>query len=147
MATPIDPGETVFIDTSYALALSASTDQFHARALRLADELEATKAHLLTTRAILLEIGNSLARQRYRAAAVALLDALENDPNVEIIALSEDLCGRAMTLFRDRTDKEWGLIGCASFVVMMERGVTQALTADEHFQQSGFRTLLRDIEE
>ena len=147
MATVIDHGEMVFLDTSYALALSAPSDQFHAWALRLADELEAAKARLLTTRAVVLEIGNALARQRYRAAAVVLLDALGHDPNVEIVALSEDLCGRAMALFRDRHDKEWGLIDCVSFVVMAERGVTKALTADEHFQQCGFRALLRDNEE
>ena len=40
--------------------------------------------------------------------------------------------------------KEWGLIGCASFVVMTERGLTKALTADEHFRQAGFRALLRE---
>ncbi len=52
-----------------------------------------------------------------------------------------------MTLFRDRTDKEWGLIDCVSFVVMSERGVTKALTVDEHFQQNGFHALLRDADE
>lgn len=147
MATAIDPGEVVFLDTSYANALSAPTDQFHTQALRLADELELAKSRLLTARAILLEIGNALARKRYRAAAVALLDALEGDPKVEILSLSGDLCERAMTLFRDRTDKEWGLIDCVSFVVVSERGVTKALTADEHFQQYGFRALLRNAEE
>jgi predicted nucleic acid-binding protein len=144
MATPINLGEVVFLDTSYALALSAPTDQFHESALHLADELEAAKARLLITRAVLLEIGNALARQRYGAAAVALLDALENDPNVEILPLAEELVGRAMELFRTRTDKEWGLIDCTSFVVMTERGIEKALTADEHFQQCGFRALLRE---
>src|SRR5438876_7074415 len=139
MAMLIDAGETVFLDTSYALALSAPTDRFHQRAMGLADALETAKARLLTTRAVLLEIGNALARQRYRTAAVALLDALESDPNVELVELSRDVCERAMGLFRARTDKEWGLIDCLSFVVMSERGVAKALTADEHFQQSGFR--------
>ena len=37
-----------------------------------------------------------------------------------------------------------GLIDCISFVVMSERGVVKALTADEHFQQGGFRALLRE---
>jgi len=74
---------------------------------------------------------------------VALLESLENDPNVEIIAASDDLCERGMTLFRSRTDKEWGLIDCVSFVVMSERGVGKALTADEHFRQCGFAALLR----
>ena len=66
MATAINPGDEVFLDTSYALALSASTDQFHDRALRLATALEAARARLVTTRAVLLEVGNALSRQRYR---------------------------------------------------------------------------------
>jgi predicted nucleic acid-binding protein len=35
------------------------------------------------------------------------------------------------------------LIDCVSFVVMEERGMMDALTADEHFEQAGFRALLR----
>ncbi|HEX5269890.1 MAG TPA: PIN domain-containing protein [Gemmataceae bacterium] len=144
MATAINPGDEVFLDTSYALALSASTDQFHARALQLATELEAARARLVTTRAVLLEIGNALSRQRYRAAAVSLLQALEADLSVEVLPLSEDLYARALRLYCSRPDKEWGLIDCASFVVMSEKGMTKALTADEHFQQCGFRALLRE---
>ncbi|HWG43500.1 MAG TPA: PIN domain-containing protein [Gemmataceae bacterium] len=132
------------MDTSYALALSAPTDQFHGQAVRLADELEVTRARLVTTRAVLLEIGNALARQRYRPAAISLLQALEADPSVELLPLSDELYARAFQLYCSRLDKEWGLIDCASFVVMSERGMTKALTADEHFQQCGFRALLRE---
>ncbi len=142
MATAINPGDEVFLDTSYALALSAPTDQFNDRALQLADELEAARARLVTTRAVLLEIGNALSRQRYRTAAIRLLQALEADPNVEVLPLSEALYARALQLYCSRPDKEWGLIDCASFVVMSERGIRKALTADEHFQQLGFRVLL-----
>jgi predicted nucleic acid-binding protein len=39
---------------------------------------------------------------------------------------------------------EWGLVDCISFIVMQNRGITDALTADIHFQQAGFRALLRD---
>jgi len=45
-------------------------------------------------------------------------------------------------LFRQRTDKAWGLTDCISFVVMQERGISEALTADEHFEQAGFIALL-----
>jgi hypothetical protein len=144
MATAIHPGDEVFLDTSYALALSASTDQFHGRALRLAEELEAARARLVTTRAVLLEIGNALSRQRYRAAAVSLLQALEADSGVEVLPLSEELYVRALRLYCTRSDKEWGLIDCVSFLVMSERAMTKALTTDEHFQQCGFRALLRE---
>ena len=49
-----------------------------------------------------------------------------------------------MQLYRERPDKEWGLTDCISFVVMQERGISAALTADEHFQQAGFRALMRE---
>jgi hypothetical protein len=34
---------------------------------------------------------------------------------------------------------------CISFVVMQERGIVEALTTDHHFQQAGFRALLREL--
>jgi predicted nucleic acid-binding protein len=48
----------------------------------------------------------------------------------------------AFTLYGNRPDKSWSLTDCASFVVMRERGLTEALTTDEHFRQAGFRALL-----
>src|SRR5215213_4083023 len=75
----------VFLDTSYAVALSAPTDQNHQRAVQLAEELEEAGTSFVTTRAILLEIGNALSKVRYRQAAVRLLAALEHDPKVEIV--------------------------------------------------------------
>ena len=134
----------VFLDTAYAIALSVESDEHHGRAEELADQLEAESTHLVSTRAVLLEIGNALSKKRYREAAVELLEALEEDPQVEIVSLSEELYKQALELFRNRPDKEWGLVDCASYVVMQERGLTEALTTDEHFEQAGFRPLLRD---
>lgn len=134
----------VFLDTSYAIALSVSNDEHHERAIRLAEQLEAKGTGLITTRAIILEIGNALAGLRYRKAAVQLLDALESDPKVEIVPIREELCGLAFELYQNRLDKEWGLIDCISFTVMEERGITDALTADDHFRQAGFRALLKE---
>ena len=134
----------VFLDTAYAIALSAPGDRFHERAVEIADEMETSEIRIVTTQAVLLEIGNALSRQRHRAAAVRLLEALEADPQVEIVALSAELYARAFRLFRERPDKEWGLIDSVSFEVMQERGITEALTTDEHFQQMGFRVLLRE---
>jgi predicted nucleic acid-binding protein len=100
----------------------------------------------VTTRAVQLEIGNALSKRRYRQAAVQLLGALEADPLVEIIPLSETLYLQALQLYRERQDKEWGLVDCISFIVMTERNLTEALTTDEHFQQAGFHTLLKESE-
>jgi hypothetical protein len=32
---------------------------------------------------------------------------------------------------------------CVSFVIVQERGMMEALTTDEHFQQAGFQALLK----
>ena len=133
----------VFLDTAFAIALSVATDEHHARAEKLADQLETEATRLVTTQAVLLEIGNALSKQRYRQAAVELLTALEQDRQVEIAPLTEDLYEQAFDLFCRRPDKEWGLVDCVSFIVMQERGITEALTTDEHFEQAGFRALLR----
>jgi predicted nucleic acid-binding protein len=134
----------VFLDTSFAIALSAPTDEYHRRANELAEQLETDETPLLTTRAVILEIGNALSKLRYRQAAVELLGALEADSNVEIVPIAEDLSARAFQLYRERPDKEWGLTDCISFVVMRERGLTAALTTDEHFTQASYQALLRE---
>lgn len=141
MGLPGMPAE-VFLDASFAIALSSSTDLHHSRALALADRVAKADIPLVTTRAVLLEIGNALAKLRYREAAGRLLEALESDPQVEIVPMNDDLYRRGFELYRSRMDKEWGLTDCASFVVMRDRGVAEALSADEHFRQAGFRPLL-----
>ena len=134
----------IFLDTSFAIALSAITDQNHARAVELAEQIEAQNSYLVTTQAILLEIGNALSKKRYRTAAIQLLESLESDPNIEIVPLTNELYDAAFQLFRSRQDKEWGLVDCISCIVMQNRGITDVLTADEHFNQMGFRALLRN---
>jgi predicted nucleic acid-binding protein len=136
-------GTEAFLDTAFAIALSSSGDDLHRAALALADELETSPTRIVTTRAVLMEIGNALSKQRYRPAAVELLLSLENDPKVEIVPVSGDLYAQAFKLFSERTDKEWGLVDCVSFVVMRERGITDALTSDDHFRQAGFNALMR----
>jgi len=132
----------VFLDAAYAIALSVPKDSYHSQAVALSNELEAFRTRMVTTRAVILEIGNALSKQRYRQAAIELLRALEADPNVLVIPLSEDLYTQAFRLYSERPDKEWGLTDCISFVVMQSREMTEALTADDHFQQAGFRALL-----
>ncbi len=143
MAIGANHGTEIFLDTAYAIALSSVSDEHHQKAVLISEELEATQSRLLTTRAVVLEIGNALAKRRYREAAVELLNALEEDSNVEIVPISEELYEKAFELYRNRPDKEWGLTDCISFVVMQERGIKPALTTDGHFVQAGFEALLR----
>lgn len=135
----------VFLDASYAIALSSPKDKHHKKALKLATELEVKGLKMVTTNAVLLEIGNSLAKFRFRQAAVELIDSIKNDPSIEIIPITEELYRRGFDLFRNRMDKEWGLTDCISFIIMEDFGIKKALTTDEHFLQNGFKALLREV--
>ncbi len=98
---------------------------------------------MITTHAIVLEIGNALASPRYRKLAIDTLDSMQADDKVTIFPLTEDLLEEGYKLFRTRMDKDWGLVDCISFVVMKQFGVAEALTTDLHFQQAGYAPLLR----
>ncbi|VEN74850.1 conserved hypothetical protein [Candidatus Desulfarcum epimagneticum] len=132
----------VFLDTSYLLALLNSHDEFHQQALTLADEIH---GKLITTEAVLTEIGNALAKIQWRELAVDTLNDLQNDEDVEVLSVSPELFSTALNLYSLRMDKEWGLTDCISIAVMKERKMTDVLTTDHHFEQAGFKALLRDL--
>ena len=60
-----------------------------------------------------------------------------------MVFASADLFDAGMTLHRDRPDKQWSLTDCISFIVMEHRQLDRALTPDHHFEQAGFKALLR----
>jgi uncharacterized protein len=136
-------GADLFLDASYVIALAIRADEAHAKAVERADWLRKNPAGLVTTRPVLLEIGDMLAKYRFREAAVAVLDTVEADPRIQVVPLGDDLYADALSLFRRRKDKEWGMTDCVSFVVMQHMGIQEALTTDHHFEQAGFRALLR----
>jgi predicted nucleic acid-binding protein len=132
---------TRFVDTGYWIALVNDSDRFHDRARALNEGLSGP---LISTEAILIELGNTFSRQRWRALGIALIAEITQDPRFEIVPLTSDLLVRAIELYSTREDKEWGMTDCISFVVMRDRGITEALAADQHFIQAGFRALLRE---
>ncbi|HEU0300385.1 MAG TPA: type II toxin-antitoxin system VapC family toxin [Longimicrobium sp.] len=134
----------LFLDTSYALALSNLRDQHHAAAVELARRIRLERTRLITTHAVILEIGNAMAKARQRSAGLDLIEALQDDPAVEIVPLSEELFAEGVAFYRRHQDKEWGLTDCISFVVMHTRSLREALTADNHFRQAGFRAVLAE---
>ena len=135
--------DSVFLDTAFAIALISPKDLFHETALALAKQVETTRTRLVTTRAVVIEIGNALSKLSVRKSAVALIDSMEEDETVAIVPVSDEIYRDAFKLFRSRLDKEWGLTDCISFVVMKQHGIAQALTADQHFQQAGFTALMK----
>lgn len=131
----------VFVDTLFVIALINKRDQYHERAAELADQLEGQP--LLVTDAVLLEIGNALARN-FRQEAIEVIEEFFASEEVEIVRLDPDLFERAFHIYKGHQDKEWGLVDCCSFVVMKEAAVSTALTFDQHFVQAGFTALMRE---
>jgi predicted nucleic acid-binding protein len=134
----------LFIDTSFAIALLIPRDQYYGRATALYREIIAHRNQLVTTRAVLLEVGNALSRLDLRRAAATFLTNIETANTATIIESDAHQYSRALILFAQHADQEWSLTDCLSFVVMRDLGLTEALTADRHFVQAGFRALLLD---
>lgn len=129
----------VFADTFYYLALLNPRDAAHTAALAATRRM---CGGIVTTHWVLMEVADAFASPRDRPKFLALLSQLEADPNVTIIPASADLFQRGVDLYRRRPDKDWPLTDCISFIVMKDKGITEALTADEHFKQAGFIPLL-----
>ncbi len=130
---------TIFVDTSYIVALVNPPDSRHSVAKQLAKQFR--DRPLLTTDVVLLEFGNALAGQRKRQA-IGTIERFLSADNIEVVRLNPELFDKGFALYKARQDKAWGLVDCISFVVMQEAGVTQALTADRHFAQAGFEVLM-----
>ena len=134
-----------FADTSFWIALSSRRDAHHARAAAWSLHLTRTNATIVTTEAVIWEWMNALSDRATRQTAAAAYRQCHRDPSIEVVPFQADLVDAAVNLYEGRHDKAWGLTDCLSFVVMSERHLTHALTADHHFQQAGFDTvLLRD---
>jgi len=82
------------------------------------------------------------ARRLQRTPALDFLKAVLDHPEVEVVWVSKGLNREAVSLLEARLDKTYSLCDAVSFVLMKERGLTEALTTDHHFEQEGFRRLL-----
>ncbi len=132
--------KTIFLDTLFVVALINQRDQYHRKAKKLAVKYEGQR--FLTTDAVLLEIGNALARH-FKDQAIEVIEDLLTSDDVKVVRMTPALFKTAFNLYRSHRDKQWGLIDCISFVVMKEVGIRRALTFDQHFVQAGFEALMR----
>ena len=129
----------IFADTFYYLALTSRNDAFHGRAVSLAQNL---RVPVLTTAWVITELADALAGTHRRGAFLLLLEGIRNDPDVTVLEPEASLYEEGLALYAQRPDKDWSLTDCISFVAMHRWGLAAALTADQHFQQAGYRALL-----
>lgn len=130
-----------FADSFHYLALANPRDSYHLAAIRTTAN---RSGMMVTTHWVLTEVADALASPHLRPRFLDLLSMLKADRLVEIAPATADLFERGIELYRHRPDKDWPLTDCLSFVVMQERGITEALTSDAHFVQAGFVALLAE---
>jgi len=130
----------ILVDTGFLLALAQPTDALHPRAIGWAEHVHEP---LLVTEYVLWETVNHLSKIADRHRAYRIAQDVTTGQSHHFLRASPALLDAGLRLHAERADKDWSLTDCISFCVMRQRGMTSALAYDEHFEQAGFKALLR----
>jgi uncharacterized protein len=100
-------------------------------------------AKLVTTEEVLIEVLNyfSSLGPQVRLKVVRVVRRLFERADVEVIPQTEESFPIGIAFYEERLDKGYSLTDCISMKAMLERGITDVLTKDQHFGQEGFRLL------
>jgi predicted nucleic acid-binding protein len=131
---------TVFADTFALIAWLNPRDDAYVKVVAYLNKFT---GRLVTTEWVLMELADALSAPEARATAVAFLNAVRADPLFDVVGYIPAVYQAGFDLFGNRPDKAWSLTDCISFGVMAERGLHDALTADHHFEQAGFRAMFK----
>jgi predicted nucleic acid-binding protein len=101
------------------------------------------RMRVVTTEWVLVEVADALAGLRHRRTVIDSLHKLALNRYATIVPASRELYRQGLNLYSRRRDKEWSLTDCTSFIIMEDEGIREALTADHHFEQAGFTSLLK----
>lgn len=129
---------TVFVDTSYFIAIANRRDQWHNRAMAAANAGE----NYITSSLVINETISLLQARRAQGAALQFLIQIRANRSVQIVYPDPVL----QTLGWDQFQR-WGGIGanavdCVSFAIMERMAIRRVLTFDVHFEVAGFETLV-----
>ena len=135
----------LFADTSGWGHLLDPTQSYHSLAANVYRMARQQGRKVVTTNYIVAELVALLTSPLRipRPAMIAFIEGLKASPYVEVVHVDSMLDEQAWQLLKSRQDKQWSLVDCASFVLMRQRGVLEALTTDRHFEQAGFVRLLK----
>lgn len=130
----------MLLDTSGLLCYVHRDEPQHEKTVQLVD---GAGSRLLTHSHVLAElIALALVRRLPRTKVLEFVADLVDNPDIEIVWVDESLHREAMQLLVNRQDKTYSLCDAVSFVLMRQRGISDALTTDRHFEQEGFIRLL-----
>jgi predicted nucleic acid-binding protein len=127
---------STFVDASAWIATVDESDQNYERAQRIYRELLANKTPLTTTNwtaheAIIL----TKSRIGY-SQAFTLWERITASKLVTLVRITEEIEAVALNIFWRYRDKTWGVVDCASLVVMERMACEAAFAFDGHFKEA-----------
>ena len=134
----------VFVDAVYWIAFADPRDQWHEQAMEARARLPEDE-RLITTQEILTEFLAAMSNKGayYRQRAMESIHAIYADPYIEVLDQSRQTFFDGLRRYARRPDKAYSLQDCVSMNAMERMGIDGALTNDRHFEQEGFRLLMR----
>lgn len=133
----------VFADTGYWIALLDPQDNLHQRASLLTASL--TSARVVTSEMVFTEVLNAFSKRGsfLRRSVNILITGTRLNPSVEVVPQTSELFSAGLELYNQQPDQSWSHTDCASFCIMQQMKIQEALAYDHHFEQAGFIALLR----
>ena len=129
---------SVFIDTSYLLALELANDQNHSAAVRHWRQTVTALPRLVTTSYVFDEVVTFFNCRGHHSKAVEVGNRLLRSPSVHMVHVDESLFHDGWRYLMQHQDKDYSLTDCISFLVMQRFAINMAYTFDRHFIQAGF---------
>ena len=135
----------VFADTSGWASFFIRTERHHAQAASLMAQWKQEERRVVTTNYVMSELVALFTSPLNvsRSTVLRYIKIIRSASWIEIVHIDPSLDAATWKLLAERLDKKWSLVDCASFVVMQQRNLLDALTTDRHFEQAGFVRLLK----
>jgi predicted nucleic acid-binding protein len=127
---------TVFVDTSFLVALLDEDDTKYADAVRLWEKVEAERLSVLTSNYVVVEASAVLQRRLCVASMRKLVRQILEPVALEWV--TRDDHERAVDALLVAARRNLSLVDCVSFEVMRRLDVHKCLAFDQHFAEQGF---------
>jgi uncharacterized protein len=139
------PPRRVFLDTQGWAEVFHTSALHHAQAVALLHQAQADQWELVTSSLILSELVPLLHSRNFRLPLVqilAIVAQIRALPNVTVVFVDAQMDQQAWTLLASNAQHPWSHVDATSMVVARQLGITEVLTADQHFAHAGFHVLL-----
>lgn len=138
--------KVVFADAAFWIARFSKRDSFHTKAKELSEDIKKNKTQIITSEMVLSELLDGVATKNpsMRTEIAEVIKHIPKDNTIEVIPMSHEQFVEALDLYHSREDKEWGVTDCSSICIMQTKEIKEVLTTDHHFEQAGYKILMKE---